>query len=115
MSLAFTAPTTDKMFEFIQERLWYKFEDRTDEWTAYVDSVGADSSDATTYSEYAVTFVVNTSFISAWDAITPTVAWVRKWTGGCLRDYSSGLGGFCVFQTNDTDMSGTDDSVERIY
>lgn len=97
MSLAFTAPTQDKMFEFIQERLWYKFENRSDEWTAYVDSVGADSAEALAFSDYAVSFAVNTSFIDAWSAVTATVAYVNKWTGGCLRDYSSGMGGFCVF------------------
>jgi len=97
MSLAFTAPTTDKMFAFIQERLYYKFEERTDEWSAYVDSVGADSAEATKYSAHAVTFAVNTAFIDAWSAVSATLDWVHKWTGGCLRDYSSSMGGFCVF------------------
>ena len=32
---------------------------------------------------------------------------VRKYSGICLEDYSSGKGGFCLLETNDTDMSGS--------
>ena len=114
MSLAFTAPTKANMFEFIQERLWYKFEDRSEEWDAWV-AANDGNAFTETMSSRAVTILINTGFIEAWSAVTATVGFVKKWTGACLRDYSSGVGGFCIFETNDTDMTGTSDTVELIY
>ena len=103
-SLAWTAPTKANMFEFIQERLWYKFEERTSEWEAWT-TANPDDAFAESHSSRAVTVMVSTSFISAWSAV-PT-AFVKKYSGGCLRDYSSGAGGWCLLETNDTLLSST--------
>lgn len=42
-SIAWTAPTTANMFEFMYEKVWYKFEDQTtlfDAWATYAASSG---------------------------------------------------------------------------
>ena len=112
MSLAFTAPTKANMFEFIQERLWYSFEERTAEWDAWTAANPSDPY-ATSHGGRAVTVMMSTSFIAAWSVVP--AAFVKKWSGACLRDYSSGAGGWCILETNDTDMTGTSDTVQLIY
>ena len=32
----------------------------------------------------------------------PNIGFVKKWGGACMKDHSSGMGGFCLFETNDT-------------
>ena len=112
MSLAFTAPTKANMFEFIQERLWYSFEERTAEWDAWATANPSDPF-ATSHGGRAVTVMMSTSFIAAWSVVP--AAFVKKWSGACLRDYSSGAGGWCILETNDTVMTGTSTTVVDIY
>jgi len=42
-----------------------------------------------------------------WDLIGQGKEFVTKWTGACLRDMTSGLGGFCILETNDADTEAT--------
>jgi len=35
-------------------------------------------------------------------ATVPNLGFVTKWGGACLQDHSSGMGGFCLFEDNDT-------------
>ena len=100
------------MFELVQERMWYSFEERTAEWDAWTAANPSDAF-ASSHGGRAVTVLVSTSFISAWSVVP--AAFVKKWSGGCLRDYSSGAGGWCLLETNDTDMTGTNDTAEKIY
>lgn len=51
----------------------------------------------------------DTSFINGWTDLP--AEFVRKWSGGCLEDYSSSMGGFCLLEDSDTNMS----SVTTIY
>jgi len=55
----------------------------------------------------------DTSFISAWSA-APT-EFVRKWSGACLKDYSSSMGGFCLLEDNDTNVEGTTNTPINVY
>ena len=32
----------------------------------------------------------------------PNIGFVTKWGGACMKDHSSGMGGFCLFDNNDT-------------
>lgn len=49
-----------------------------------------------------MTVVFNNNFITGW----PTdPAFVRKYSGTCIHDYSSTGGAICMLETNDTDMS----------
>ena len=104
MSLAWTAATKADMFEFLEEKVWYKFEDQTTVYDAWADA-NSGNANAAKYSGRALTFMFSTTFISAWSSM-PT-EFVRKWSGGCLKDYSSGMGGFCLLEDNDTNTEGT--------
>ena len=112
MSLAFTAPVKADMFEFLQEKVWYKFEDQDTLWDAWASANSSDAA-ASKYSGRAMTFMFSTAFISAWSAAP--IAFVKKWSGGCLRDHSSGMGGFCLLETNDTNVEGNTQSPLDIY
>ena len=46
--------------------------------------------------------LVSNAFVSGWPA---SPAYVTKYSGGCLRDESSGMGGFCLLETSSTDFS----------
>ena len=111
MSLAWTAPTSGNMFQFISERVWYEFSDQTSTWDAWAAANSADAN-AAKYDGRALTLMFNTGFLSVWPA---DPAFVKKWTGACLKDYSSGKGGICLLETNDTDTETTTNSPVNIY
>ena len=110
--LAWSAPAKADMYELISERLWYKFEERNEEWEAWT-AANPNSSYVDNYSSRAVTVLVSTSFISAWSAAP--AKFVKKYSGGCLRDYSSGAGGWCLLETNDTDLFSDSQTVYDVY
>jgi len=50
-------------------------------------------------------FIVSNAWIKGWpdyNTVSTAFQFATRWSGGCLRDYSSGVGGFCVFEDNDT-------------
>ena len=110
MSLAFTVKTQAEMFEFLEEKVWYHFEDQDTLWDAWA---AANSSDANATKCSGRTLSINFSnkFISVWP-LDP--AYVQKWSGMCLKDYSSGMGGFCLLETNDTVMTATTTAQDAI-
>ena len=112
MSLAFTVPDKANLFEFLEEKVWYKFEDQTSVYEAWAE---ANSSNANVdkYDGRALTFMFSTTFISAWSAMP--AEFVTKWSGGCLKDYSSGMGGFCLLEDNDTDLETTTNTPVNVY
>jgi len=112
MSLAFTAPDKADMFEFLEEKVWYKFEDQTDVFDAWA-TANSSSANVDKYDGRALTFMFSTAFISGWDAIP--LGFVKKWSGGCLKDYSSGMGGFCLLETNDTNVEGTSGTATNVW
>merc|ERR1719507_392779 len=115
-SLAWTAAAKADMFEFMYKKVWYKFEDKSTIFDAYVTFAAAtgDSSGVAhgvKFSGRTLTVLVRNSFITGW----PTdPAYVTKWSGGCLRDESSGVGGFCLLETSSTDLT-TAPSAPAIY
>ena len=109
MSLAYTTPEKADQFAFMSDLLWYSFADMDTEWDAYTEA-NADSSDAfimaalELYSGRTMSVRFNMAFIPGWIA---DPAFVRKWSGVCLEDYSSSFGGVCMLETNDTDVEET--------
>ena len=119
MSLAFTAPTaTSEMYEVINELVFYTFEDQDDLWDAWAEAAlaGADSEDqaaAEKFSGRALTIAFNLAYLSNW--ITDP-AFAKEWSGACLRDYSSKMGGFCLLEENDSGIGDTtSDSAVTAY
>ena len=71
------------------------------------------NANADKFSGRALNFMFSTSFISAWS--TAPTEFVRKWSGACLKDYSSGMGGFCLLEDNDTNTEGTTNTPANIW
>ena len=80
-----------------------------DAWAEANDS----NANAELFSGRALNFMFSTTFISSWDAM-PT-EFVRKWSGACLKDYSSGMGGFCLLEDNDTDLESTTNTPVNVF
>merc|ERR1712110_1393693 len=112
MSLAWTAPAKTDMYEFMYEKVWYKFEDKTTLWDAWGAANTSETARIAKYSGRALTVKVSNAFIAGW----PTdPAYVTKWSGGCLRDESSGVGGFCLLENADLDLTVTSTTATTIY
>ena len=106
-SLAWTAASKSSMFEFMYEKVWYYFEDQTtlfDAWATYASSSGdaTKAAQAIKFGGRTLTVLVSNAFVSGWPA---SPEYVTKWSGGCLRDESSGMGGFCLLETSSTDLT----------
>lgn len=110
-SLAWTFPAkTPEWKPFMTDKIWFKVVDQTakyDAWTTWAAASGSTEQKAiaNTYSGQALEFIVSNGWIKGWpDYQTDPNAFqfTTKWSGGCLRDYSSGMGGFCVIEDNGT-------------
>ena len=112
MSLAFTAPDKADMFEFLEEKVWYKFETQTDLFDAWA-TANSSNANVDKYDGRALTFMFSTTFISGWDALP--LGFVKKWSGGCLKDHSSGMGGFCLLEDNDTAVELTTNTLTNVW
>ena len=100
-SLAYTASTYDEMYQFIEYKLYYKINDESttyETWQADAEANGsaAEQTAAPLYSGRAITIGIDMDFLPGWPS---EPAFVPTWSGGCLQDYSSGAGGFCIFET----------------
>jgi hypothetical protein len=96
---------------FMEDKIWYKFSDQSTLFTAWSTWANASGS---TYEKAAVTkyaggramdFRISNKFLTGWPApdISKTYfQYVTKWSGGCIRDYSSAMGGFCLYEDMDT-------------
>ena len=115
MSLAYTAPTYSEMYEFIAYKLYYKIDDESDTWdtwtTAVASGTAAQQAAIDKYDGRVMTVGVDQDFLPSWTE----PAYVTKWSGGCMEDYSSGMGGFCLIESNDADLSGTTTTAADIY
>ena len=123
-SLAYTAVTRANQNTFMEDKIWYKFGDETTKfsaWKTWADASGstAQKAAATMYSGRVIDFTISNKFIKGWP--TPDFAklhfeYVTRWSGGCLRDYSSGMGGFCLIEDNSTPFwdCGSIDSSEAV-
>lgn len=64
----------------------------------------------TAYSGYALNIVFNNGFIDGWpspDTDGSAYEFVSAWSGICMRDVSSGAGGFCFLEDSDVLMDTT--------
>ena len=94
MSLAFTAPSsTADMIEVVDELVYFKFEDQDTLWDAYAEDASSDY--AAKFSGRALTFAFSVAYTDEWPA---EPAYVKEWSGACLKDHSSGMGGFCLME-----------------
>lgn len=117
MSLAFTPPTFAKMDEILSDLVYTSFQDEETLWDAWAEAAlaGSDAEDtaaAAKFSGRALTFGFSMKFVPGW--ITDP-AWVKKWSGACLYDHSSSMGGFCMMETNDTDTTTASGGPLAIY
>ena len=110
MSLAFTVVTDPtELYEFMKAKIWYSFEDQTavfDSWAA----ASPHETQSTVFSGRAAQIRISNQFITGWPsqangASATFYDYVAKWSGGCLRDYSSGMGGFCLLEDSDVNLA----------
>ena len=110
MSLAFTVETdAANLYEFRAAKVWYKFEDHTSEFDAWA-TANPSEPQATQFSGRAAQIRVSNKFLTNWPSPADGAGnkeYCPKWSGGCLRDYSSGMGGFCLLEDSDIDLSDT--------
>ena len=117
MTLSYT-PTTSTytdMFEFMHEKVWYEFGEDATVWDTW-DAANTSANDITAkaiFGSRTLTIYFNNAFIGSWPAGSATFpAYVTKYSGMCLADYSSQMGGFCLLEDNDTDMTGVNSGNE---
>lgn len=107
-SLAWTAVNRADMFKFMTDKIWYKFDNKDSEfdaWATWANASGsaAQKAAAAKFSGKVINWNLSQKFIQGWPEATDAIpGYVRKWGGGCLADASSGVGGFCFFEHNDT-------------
>ena len=109
-SLAYTAVTKANQSTFMEDKIWYKFSDQTtkfESWKTWATSSGNTQQKAAAlkYSGRVIDFTISNKFLKGWptpDFTKKHFQYVTKWSGGCLRDHSSGMGGFCLLEDNDT-------------
>ena len=117
MSLEFTVPAVAEMFEILSDLVYLKFQDEDTLWDAWSDAALAasdveDTAAAAKFSGRALTFAFSMKFIPGW--ITDP-AYVKKWSGACLKDHSSGMGGFCMMESNDSAIEATTSTTSSLY
>ena len=108
-SLAWTATAKADQTVFMVDKLWFKFSDKDTEWNAWAtwaNSSGnaTQKAAAAKFSGRAMDFIVSNAWIKGWPA-PDGAKWfefAKRWAGGCLKDYSSGTGGFCLLEDNGT-------------
>lgn len=89
------------MTALLDGKLWYSVVDASDLLEAYSPT---DASVTNPYSGYALNIVINNGFITNWphpDTDASAYEFVSKWSGACMRDVSSGAGGFCLLEDSD--------------
>jgi hypothetical protein len=119
MSLSWTVPAKADLFEFMAYKISFLFGNEDSTWDAWVTSINAGTPSAAEtaaiakFSGKTISVYINEGFLDGFDM--SSYEYVTKWSGGCLEDYSSQVGGFCLLETNDTDMTGTSDTLALIY
>ena len=107
-SLAFTKVTFASASEFMKDKLRYTImeTEAVATYTTYVaDGTVAEETKTAVSGKTAgraMTVHIPMSFVADWPQ--STTAFVTKWSGACLRDVTSTQGGFCILETNDTDL-----------
>lgn len=109
-ALSWTAPALADLTLFMTDKIWFKVSDQTatyDAWVAWADVSGSTEEKAIKdkFSGQVMDFTISNRWFDGWPDYTtePTAfQYTTKWSGGCIRDYSSGMGGFCVIEDNDT-------------
>lgn len=114
-SLAYTATIKTKQYEFMMEKLWFSFSQQDtlfDAWKVWANTSGSTAQQAIAkkFTGRTMDFIVAIKAISGFPgasdyvatATVPQIGFVTKWGGACLKDWSSGMGGWCMWETNDT-------------
>jgi hypothetical protein len=96
------------MTALLDGKLWYSVvdaRDKLEDWTTTWNKTEGED-----YSGYALNIVFNNGFIEGWphpDTDTDAYEFVSAWSGICMRDVSSGAGGFCFLEDSDVLMDTT--------
>lgn len=109
-SLAWTAVAKTDMTSFMTDKMYMKFgnEDTVfNAWATWAAASGnaAQKAAGLKFSGKTIDFIVSNGWLANWPAPDPSKSFYEfatKWSGGCLEDYSSSMGGFCLLEDNDT-------------
>lgn len=112
MSLGWTKVAIDKHIVALEYKVRYLLSDESTSWNTWVDGLGATpTADETAakdkFSSYAISVIVDQGFIPGFSGFG--YPFMTKWSGACLEDYSSKVGGFCLLEENDNPMDETND------
>ena len=117
-SLAFDMPTQADMYEHMGNKIWFRFDDHSDEWDAWV-AANPNDSHIDSFSGRTISILISNAWIPGWPMYSEDTPdeyeFVTKWSGACLRDFSSGAGGFCLLETNDTELDNSYPSVSIYF
>ena len=108
-TLAFGSQEPGTMTALLDGKLRYAVVDASDVLEAW-DPALTDASLSNPYSGYALNIVINNGFIEGWphpDTDSSAYEFVSKWSGACMRDVSSGAGGFCLLEDSDVLLDNT--------
>ncbi len=109
---SWTAVAKTDMTSFMTDKIYMKFGNRDTEYDAWATAVAANGAStaaekaaALKFSGKTIDFIVSNGWLPSWPA--PDVSknfyeFASKWSGGCLEDYSSAMGGFCLLEDNST-------------
>jgi hypothetical protein len=107
MSLDYTFP--QQLYQVLYEKSWYEFTDDVPEvttWkTAKAAGTAAEQAVVSKISDRSMSIEFSNAWLPNWATVT-SMAYVQKYSGVCFQDMSSGKGGFCLLENNDTDMTG---------
>lgn len=121
--LAWTITPLADQFTFLRDKIYFKFGENDtvyDAWKVWAAANGSteEKAAAIKFSGKTIDFTISNGWIDAWP--TPDVAkkqyeYVTKWAGGCIRDYSSKMGGFCLLEDNETAFWDCGEYVDCLY
>ena len=91
---------------FLDEKLWYSFIDNSEALAAW-EEANQDNDNVGKYSGWVFVARISNEFLSIWpepNLDDNLYEYVTRWSGGCFRDLSSNMGGFCILEDNDTNF-----------
>ena len=108
MSLAFDVPALSKLNTAIEYKMYYLFGNEDTLYEAWYDAIASPSADETAayekFSGKTLSIGIKMNFIPSFQS-TFKYDFQAKMSGGCLEDYSSGVGGFCLLEDSDQAMT----------
>ena len=118
-ALAWTATLLAKATTVMTYKLYMGFTNQDTLWNAWSTWATASGSAeqkaiALKFSGRAVDLIIPMDFIPAWPKAVSDPQFVTKWSGACVEDWASSMGGFCLLEDNGTDLTGTSDTTTAL-